>query len=119
MTSLIHFIQSHSLIAIELPLLIFIIVIAKLILIKRVRATQLKTTTPESAKSIEKPTTVITSKDIKAIAGDDVMVTQLDLARAYIEVGKTLLAKQILQHVLQNGSAQQKTSAQYLLNQLT
>lgn len=61
---------------------------------------------------------VITSQDIKAIAGDDVMTTQLDLARAYIEMGKKPLAKKILQHVIDNGSALQQDDAQQLMQTL-
>lgn len=63
----------------------------------------------------KKPTTVITSKDIRAIAGDDMMVTQLDLARAYIELGKKKLAKQILDHVIKHGNASQQQSARQLM----
>ncbi|MBV8802271.1 MAG: hypothetical protein JO131_04785, partial [Gammaproteobacteria bacterium] len=63
----------------------------------------------------KKPTTVITSKDIRAIAGDDMMVTQLDLARAYIELGKKKLAKQILDHVIKHGNPSQQQSARQLM----
>ena len=58
---------------------------------------------------------VITSQDIRAIAGDDVMVTQLDLARAYIELGKKKLAKQILDHVIKHGNSHQQQSARQLM----
>jgi FimV-like protein len=63
----------------------------------------------------KKPTTVITSRDIRAIAGDDMMVTQLDLARAYIELGKKKLAKQILDHVIKHGNPVQQQSARQLM----
>ena len=62
--------------------------------------------------------TVITSHDIRAIAGDDVMSTQLDLARAYIELGKNKLAKKILDHVLQHGSPQNQIAAKQLISNL-
>jgi FimV-like protein len=63
----------------------------------------------------KKPATVITSRDIRAIAGDDMMVTQLDLARAYIELGKKKLAKQILDHVIKHGNPVQQQSARQLM----
>lgn len=57
----------------------------------------------------------ITSHDINAIAGDDVIATQLDLARAYIETGKAKLAKKILIYVIEKGSASQQQEARHLL----
>ncbi|OGT38821.1 MAG: hypothetical protein A3F12_04750 [Gammaproteobacteria bacterium RIFCSPHIGHO2_12_FULL_38_14] len=57
----------------------------------------------------------ITSNDIKAIAGEDVTATQLDLARAYIEVGKTQLAKKILEFVIHEGSGKTQQEAKQLL----
>ncbi|SRR5579883_971314 len=65
-------------------------------------------------KSTHSPLT-ITSHDITAIAGDDVMATQLDLARAYIETGRKLLAKKILEHVIEQGSYAQQNEAKNLL----
>lgn len=62
--------------------------------------------------------TLITSHDIRAIAGDDIMSTQLDLARAYIELGKNKLAKKILEHVLQHGSFQNQSVAKELISHL-
>ena len=56
--------------------------------------------------------------DISAIAGDDRLATQLDLARAYIETDKHLLAKNILSLVLAQGSAVQQQEAQQLLSNL-
>ena len=63
---------------------------------------------------LKKKSIVITSQDIKAIAGEDVLATQLDLARAYIEMGKTSLAKQILQHVVDHGDSSQQQMAREL-----
>lgn len=57
----------------------------------------------------------ITSSDISAIAGDDVLATQLDLARAYIETGRKQLAKKILEHVALQGSDAQQNEARTLL----
>lgn len=61
-----------------------------------------------------KPIT-ITSHDINAIAGDDIIATQLDLARAYIETGKSQLAKKILKHAMEKGSPSQQQEANSLL----
>lgn len=58
----------------------------------------------------------VTSQDISAIAGDDVIATQLDLARAYIETGRTLLAKKILEYVRDHGSPSQQDEANQLLS---
>lgn len=61
---------------------------------------------------------VITSHDINAIAGDDAIATQLDLARAYIETGKQQLAKNILTYVVRQGSVTQQREAQRWLDNL-
>jgi FimV-like protein len=61
---------------------------------------------------------VLTAKDISCIAGDDVMATRLDLARAYLETGKRKLAKQILESVAKQGSHTQQEEALYLLSTL-
>ena len=58
---------------------------------------------------------VITSHDIKAIAGDSVMATQLDLARGFIEIGKATLAKKILRHVLEKGNPEYQAIAKKLM----
>lgn len=55
-------------------------------------------------------------KDISTIAGDDVMATQLDLARAYIETGSKLSAKKILEYVAEKGNLAQQKEALNLLN---
>lgn len=55
------------------------------------------------------------SHDLSAIAGDDVMATQLDLARAYIEAGRAAQAKKILEYVLEKGSEIQQKEARNLL----
>lgn len=72
----------------------------------------------EPPKKTSKSSTTITSQDIKAIAGDNVMATQLDLARAYLEMGKKKLCKQILEHVIKNGNAMQQEEAQNLITKL-
>lgn len=52
---------------------------------------------------------------IEAIAGDDVITTQLDLARAYIEMNDIPLAKQILQSIARKGTKEQQQEAQELI----
>jgi FimV-like protein len=54
--------------------------------------------------------------DVTAISGDDVIATQLDLARAYLEVGQGNLAKGILESVAKKGTEIQKIEAQQLLS---
>lgn len=73
---------------------------------------------PVSTQTKQSEHWVITSQDIKAIAGDDVMVTKLDLARAYIELGKKKLAHQILSHVQQHGNDVQQQAAKQLISTL-
>ncbi len=60
----------------------------------------------------------ISSKDIETISGDDLLSTQLDLARAYLETDRKNLAKNILNNVLQQGSEEQRREARRLLGDL-
>lgn len=75
---------------------------------------------PEQQEPCLKSTTklVVTSQDISAISGEDVISTQLDLARAYIETGKTQLAKKILDYVEVHGDIVQQDEAQRLLGHI-
>lgn len=91
---------------------ILIILLAGFVIYKRI---SLKKRSSDTLKMSTPPNIVITSRDIRAIAGDDVMVTQLDLARAYIELGKKKLAKQILDHVIKHGTPSQQQSARQLM----
>lgn len=65
-----------------------------------------------------KPTQLMANLHVHSIAGDDVMTTQLDLARAYIEMGENALAKQILEQVIQDGDLGQQQQAQRLMSGL-
>lgn len=56
--------------------------------------------------------------EISAISGEDVMTTQLDLARAYIEMGKIDNAKAAINDVVKNGNSAQKREAKSLRKQL-
>lgn len=78
---------------------------------------------PKHAKTIAQPAFVqtdivlsdVSSEVIDAIAGDDHIETQLDLARAYIEAGKANMAKKILTHIISQGSAAKRQEAEQLL----
>lgn len=65
-----------------------------------------------------KKNVIITSQDIKAISGEDVLSTQLDLARAYIELGRQPLAKKILKHVVEHGTNSQQQLAEQMMSHL-
>ena len=54
-------------------------------------------------------------QDVTAIAGEDVLATKLDLARAFIETGKLNSAKAILSGVCKQGNADQQQEAKRLL----
>jgi FimV-like protein len=56
-----------------------------------------------------------TDGELQAIAGDDLIATQLDLARAYIETANADLAKSILKKVLKQGNKGQQDEARELL----
>ncbi len=71
-------------------------------------ATQTKITPP-----------LATNKDITAIAGEDVISTQLDLAKAYIEMDQHELAKKILKDALKSGSTDQRQKARELFEALS
>jgi FimV-like protein len=58
------------------------------------------------------------SEDMRAIAGDDVLATQLDLARAYMETDHKDLAKDILEMIRVQGTSHQRNEAQRLLAQI-
>jgi FimV-like protein len=76
---------------------------------------------PSGEKKIKNPTTKESNHlhDLTLIAGEDVITTQLDLARAYIETGKNQLAKSILEYVVAQGNAVQQNEAQQLMTHLT
>ena len=61
---------------------------------------------------------LLATQDLAAIAGDDVIATQLDLARAYIETGSGKLAKAILKGVIKQGGKADQQEAQRLLSTL-
>ena len=83
--------------------------------INDVPKTEPKVFPPLHAVKSEEAATPETMDDVSAIAGDDVLITQLDLARAYIETGRKPQARNILQYVLEQGSLGQQQEAQRLL----
>lgn len=60
----------------------------------------------------------IDADDVNAIAGDDKIMTQLDLARAYIETGSKNLAKKILEEIIIQGNFAQQEEARNLLGRI-
>lgn len=64
----------------------------------------------------DKAMPVLDEAELNAIAGDDVIATQLDLARAYIETANIDLAKSILKAVLKQGNKGQQDEARELLS---
>lgn len=58
------------------------------------------------------------TENISAIAGEDVMATQLDLAKAYIEMGQKDLALTILKNVNRKGNIDQQAQAKLLIKTL-
>jgi pilus assembly protein FimV len=60
----------------------------------------------------------VASEEIKDIHWHDV-ATKLDLARAYHEMGDASGAREILEEVLSEGDAQQRDSAQAMLERLS
>ena len=59
----------------------------------------------------------INEDDLDFLSEDDEVATKLDLARAYMDMGDMDGARDILQEVMEQGSDEQKTEAQSLLDQ--
>lgn len=70
------------------------------------------------AETFHENTNQLSKTDMEMLAGEDVITTQLDLARAYIEMGKNKLAKSLLLHVSKQGKPKQKIEARELINSL-
>ena len=68
----------------------------------------------ESDKTIMVPK----SKDSAEQSADDEIATQLDLAKAYVELGDTENAKTILNEILEAGNESQRKQAEELLGQI-
>lgn len=98
------------------------ILIAMLLLLKVVRIKRKENEAPpfkgRRSKSEEPPLYAFTSKDLSFVAGDDLMTTQLDLARAYVEMEKKNEAQAILNNVMKNGNPAQQEQAKQLMSRL-
>lgn len=57
--------------------------------------------------------------DMRAVAGDDVIMAQLDLARAYIEMGSKDRASAVLSTIARQGTPAQQKDAARLQSELT
>lgn len=87
-----------------------------------IKKPKLKKSVPLKQQATE-PLEVVEDKNVamshlEAIAGEDVLATQLDLARAYLETGRTQLARTILESVILQGSSQHQQEAQQLLSSI-
>jgi FimV-like protein len=69
---------------------------------------------PSQIKPAAQVSANVSIQDVHAIAGDDVIATQLDLARAFVEAGRKHLAKPILKQVMIEGSESQQQEARQL-----
>lgn len=78
----------------------------------------IKTQSLQQQNEIDSHDAVSMETDITAIAGDDIIATQLDLARAYIETDQNELAKKILEYVAEKGKMSQQNEARELLSSL-
>lgn len=105
---IIAFAQHNSIMFVSIVIISFIAIFILIILLLNPKKVSHATSTTEHNSPI-------TTQDMSAIAGDDVCVTQLDLARAYIELGKTASAKQILENVMLEGDHNQQQTAKELL----
>lgn len=71
---------------------------------------------PKKARKVSDKTMLNEAlNDVSAISGEDPIATQLDLAKAYIESGKSQLAKIILASVIRESSSDYQDEAQRLL----
>lgn len=102
----------HNIKFFQIALITVTFLLAVFIFLKLVNSTK------KQPKKQEAPKHVLSSKDIEMLAGEDVVTTQLDLARAYIEMDKKHLAKSILFHVSKQGNQNQKQEARQLIDAL-
>jgi FimV-like protein len=111
-------IKSYIIVLLLIAASVFAALVGGLYLIFKPRTKQSLATTAPAVKAQPKnkrSSMNISAADINAIAGEDVMATQLDLARAYIETGKASLAKKILEYVAEKGDLSQQQEARDLL----
>lgn len=92
-------------------LILFLVLLMRLV---RVRSQSIH----KPLKKTSPPSNFLQSYDVEGIAGDNPISTKLDLARAYIEMDKIHLAKNILYQVKKQGTPAQKNQAKRLLSSL-
>ncbi|MDR3478690.1 MAG: FimV/HubP family polar landmark protein [Gammaproteobacteria bacterium] len=98
------YLQDHPFI--PLALMGAVLVMVSLLVIRRMRSQQ------------SDSDDAFTHKDFNRIAGEDVVSTQLDLAKAYIEMNQIQLAKGVLKQVLKHAKGEPKQTARQLMKTL-
>jgi FimV-like protein len=111
-----NFNQAEPFLKTNQPLIMGASVFLALFLTLRLIKSRRKQIAANRATTYASPT--LSHSDMAMLAGDDVISTQFDLARAYIEMGKSHLAKSILFHISKSGSAEQKQEAKKLIQTL-
>ena len=86
-----------------------VIVLLMILFVMRLQKPEVKQSA--EIKPANNETYFVNQDDIQAIAGEDEIATQLDLARAYIEMDQKELAKEILQRVAHLGKPLQQQVA--------
>ncbi len=81
-------------------------------------ASRLKNSKKTQSAHMKNTMRTVTNQHLDSIAGDDVLTTQLDLARAYIEMGEKKLAIAILKQVTEEGNPLQQRQAEQLMTGL-
>lgn len=76
-------------------------------------------TADDADGELEAAEEIIAPENEQSISGEDSLVTNLDLARAYIDMGNADEAKALIQPVLDSDNATLKAEAQQLLTQLS
>ncbi len=99
------------------PLFMFVATLIALMLLRSLLRSPHQPANKKKADTIPS-STILTNKDIEMVAGDDIITTQLDLARAYAEMGKKQLAKSILQSVVKQGKPEQQQEARQLIDSM-
>ncbi len=73
-----------------------------------------------AADAVSQPPVIdLHASELASIAGDDLIATQLDLARAYLEIDNHPAAIKLLESISQQGNAGQKSDAAKLLDHLS
>lgn len=68
--------------------------------------------------SVTPPKRVVPQHELASIAGDDLVATQLDLARAYLETDNYSAAIKLLKFVDENGTSPQQNEAKQFIKRI-